>query len=209
MTGPVLRIAHRAGNDPLLMPAALGLGADLLEADVFLRAGRLEVRHARSLGPVPWLWEPGRVVRDRRLLLAEVRDAAPAGAPLMLDLKGRQPALGRLVRAAMTDAPPYVVCTRHWPHLDGFADLPDVRRVTSVRTRGELALLDRRLAAHPSWGVSIHRDLLDARLTARLREQVEVVMTWPVDTVPVYERLVAHGVNGVISNDLAALPRPA
>ena len=41
----VLRVAHRAGNDLDRLVVALDGGADLVEADVHLRRGRLEVRH--------------------------------------------------------------------------------------------------------------------------------------------------------------------
>jgi glycerophosphoryl diester phosphodiesterase len=53
-----LRVAHRAANDPDALAAAAAAGADLAEGDVHLRRGRLEVRHAKSLGPLPWHWEP-------------------------------------------------------------------------------------------------------------------------------------------------------
>lgn len=202
----VLRVAHRAGNEPALIAPALADGADLVELDVHLREGRLEVRHASPLGRTGWLLEALRPVRDPRLLLSHVREALPPGTPVMLDLKGTDEALGPGVREAMAGSDGYVVCTRHWPLLDGFADVPGVRRVTSVGTRGELARLPAQLAQVPGWGVSIHRDLLDPVLAPQLRSRVEVVMTWPVDTPAVYRRLVAYGVNGVISNDLRALP---
>lgn len=203
----VLHIAHRAGNDLALLAPALALGADLLEADVHLRRGRLEVRHGKSLGPVPWLWEPWYLLRDVPLHLHELRAATPPGATVMLDLKGWQPWLGRLVREAMAGAPPYVVCSRRWTVLEPFADDRHVRVVHSVRTQAELKRLEARLAEHRTWGVSIHRELLTADRVAWLREHAEVVMTWPVDATDVYDDVVALGVNAVISNDLAVLAR--
>ena len=44
-------VAHRAGNDPSALRAALAAGADLVEADVYAFRRRIEVRHARTLGP--------------------------------------------------------------------------------------------------------------------------------------------------------------
>lgn len=201
----VLHVAHRAGNELSLLAPAVALGADLIEADVQLRRTRLEVRHARSLGPVPWLWEPFYVVRDLRLQLADLRAATPSGVTLMLDLKGRQPSLGRLVRDAMTGAGPYVVCSRQWGLLTAFAGLPDVRVVHSARTRAELRRLDLHLRTATTWGVSVHRDLLTRARVDRLRTQADVVMTWPIDTPQAYDEVVGLGANGIISNDLAAL----
>lgn len=201
----VLHVAHRAGNDVELLAPALALGADLIELDVHLRRGRLEVRHAKSLGLLPWLWEPWHLVSDRRLLLTELCAELPSEGTLMLDLKGWQPWLGRLVRDAMTGSGPYVVCSRHWQMLDAFVDVPAVRVVHSIRTRAELARLDKRLASSPTWGLSVHRELLTPTRVAWLRERAEVVMTWPVDTRATYDDVVSLGVNGIICNDLSVL----
>ena len=203
----VLHIAHRAGNLLDAVAPAVALGADLVELDVHLRRGRLEVRHAKSLGPVPWLWEPWYLVREQRLLLHAVRRALPAGVVPMLDLKGWQPWLGRLVREAMEGAPEYVVCSRNWLMLDAFRDRAGVRVVHSVRTASELARLEARLAQRTTWGVSVHRELLTRQRVSWLRQRAEVVMTWPVDTVETYDAVVALGANGVISNDLSVLLR--
>lgn len=88
-------IAHRAGNDPAAARAALLAGADAVEADVYVFRGRIEVRHARTLGP--W-WSrrfevDGRRPRliaasEPRLVLQEIVDAAGPDAPVMLDIKG-------------------------------------------------------------------------------------------------------------------------
>ena len=56
MTPSGVVIAHRAGNS-LERLAGAGAVADVVEADVHLFRGRLEVRHAKTLGPFPRLWE--------------------------------------------------------------------------------------------------------------------------------------------------------
>lgn len=204
----VLHVAHRAGNDLGLLAAATQGGADLVEADVHLRRGRLEVRHAKSLGPLPLLWEPWYLVRPNGLLLEQLAAALPGSAPVMLDLKGWQPWLGRRVRDAMArTAPglPYTVCTRHWRMLDAFDGLDHVRVVHSARTPGELARLDARLARHPTWGACLHRDLLTVERVQRLRRRAEVVLSWPIDGTT-YEEVVRLGVGAVITDELAGLP---
>ena len=50
-------IAHRAGNDLDRLRRAQQLGIAVIEADLHLYAGRIEVRHLKTLGPVPVLWD--------------------------------------------------------------------------------------------------------------------------------------------------------
>ena len=207
MTRPLLHVAHRAGNAVERLSAALEDDADLVEADVHLYRGRLEIRHTKTMGPLPWLWDRWYVVSARlpRLSLAELAAALPAERKLMLDLKGWHPWLGRRVAAAMAaGAPgvPYVVCSRHWRMLDAFDGLDHVDVVHSARSRSELARLPRRLAGRRSWGVAVHRELLPRMDVPALLRKVEALLTWPVNTVEVLDEVASFGVTGVISDDL-------
>ena len=207
MTPPILHVAHRAGNALDVLATALAAGADLAEADVHLYRGRLEIRHTKTMGPLPWLWDRWYVVSARlpRLSLAKLVAALPADAMLMLDLKGWQPWLGRRVAAAMEAAAPgvpYVVCSRHWRMLDAFDQLSNVDVVHSVRSRAELARLPKRLSAHRSWGVAVHRELLPRMDVPALLRSVDVLMTWPINSVDALEDVVRYGVNAIISDDL-------
>jgi glycerophosphoryl diester phosphodiesterase len=211
MTAAVLHVAHRAGNE--LQRLGDAAGSDLVEADVHLYRGRLEVRHTKTMGPLPWLWDRWYVVSAHapRLSLAELVKAAPDGPRLMLDLKGWQPWLGRRVATAMAGLAPgrrYVVCSRHWRMLDAFDGLDHVDVVHSVRSRAELARLRHRLAGGRSWGVAVHRELLPRIDVPDLLRTVEVLLTWPVNTTEILEQVLAAGATGVISDDLkpAALP---
>jgi glycerophosphoryl diester phosphodiesterase len=205
----LLRVAHRAANDAAALVAAAAAGADLAEGDVHLRRGRLEVRHAKSLGPLPWHWEPWYLVRPTAIVLA---DLAPhlAGRPtVLLDLKGWQPWLGTRVRdemAALAPGLPYAVCSRHWRMLDAFHGVDGVRVLHSVRTRRALRRLPARLRRAPTWGVVLHADLLTATTVARLQERADVVLTWPVPTPDAWRRAAACGVDGAVADDLAVLP---
>lgn len=86
----VLAVAHRAANALPDLHAAVELGADVLEADVHHWRGRLEIRHAKALGPLPWHYDAGALtpISASQLLLQELLDALHQSSTLMLDLKG-------------------------------------------------------------------------------------------------------------------------
>lgn len=210
----LLAVAHRAGNSLAGLHEANLLGADVIECDVHAHRGRLEVRHLKTAGPLPFLWDRWVLVPASapRLGLDELLAADRRGARFMLDLKGRREATGRAVADLLHEhAPgrPVLVCGRYWPAVEHVADArPYVAPVLSARTRAELAALRRRVAdeERPApYGVSLHATLLDARLVARLRRRVEVVMTWPVNDRRTLDRVLDLGANGVISDEPAVL----
>jgi glycerophosphoryl diester phosphodiesterase len=126
--GRPLAIAHRAGNELDTLQEAEDLGADLIEIDVWDYRGRLEVRHAKTLGPVI-LWDraprdlpfarrlgPLSVLTDHwhvriarshsRQTVSDIYGAAQPGTHFMLDLKGRSPRLAERLVAAVRQARP-------------------------------------------------------------------------------------------------------
>jgi glycerophosphoryl diester phosphodiesterase len=204
----LLAIAHRAGNSLAGLHAANLLGADVIECDVHAHQGRLEVRHLKTAGPLPFLWDRWELASAStpRLGLQELLDADRRGTTFMLDLKGRRASTGRAVAELLHDRAPerdVLACGRFWPNVDAVARLGFVRPVLSARNRAELAALRRRLRAGPvaPYGVSVHASLLDEPVVAMLRDHVEVVMTWPVDDFPTLDRVVGLGANGVITNE--------
>jgi glycerophosphoryl diester phosphodiesterase len=218
MMGAMLTIAHRAGNGLATLCAALAAGVDLVEADVHEYRRRLEIRHRKWLGPT-MLWDRGELVRRRAvdvpLLPAVLAAAGPEHAGrLMLDLKGVHPGLAPAVaaelRAAVPGAP-VVICTQHWWMLRAFAPDPHVRLVLSAGSRRGLARLRARLArsapraAAQGFGVSVRRDLLTPPAVAALRDAVEHVLTWPVDTDDDLADARRLGVTGVIGKNLPLL----
>ena len=203
----VLAIAHRAGNSLAGLHAANTLGADVIECDVHEHRGQLEVRHLKSAGPLPFLWDRWELASASapRLGLAELLEANEHGATFMLDLKGRRASTGRAVIQSLREGGyrhPILVCSRHWPLVDAFAEMPLVRRVLSARNRGELTRLRRRLARSGRvHGVSVHRSLLSPDVVAELNRHVDVVMTWPVNDLATLEHMLALGVTGIISDE--------
>jgi glycerophosphoryl diester phosphodiesterase len=208
--GPLLAVAHRAGNNLADLRTALDAGVDLVEADVRLFGDALEVRHLRSLGQ-HLLWDTWQLTRRRSTILPDLRDVLGvlAGDPrVMLDLKGTNRALGPAVAAMLREVAPGVpvtVCTKDWPVLDAFAGDPHVRKVLSVSNRAALQRLRARLRREPAFGVSIRLQLLTEPVVAELREGAEHVLAWPIDTAPDLEHARRLGVTGVISRDLGLL----
>jgi glycerophosphoryl diester phosphodiesterase len=208
----VLAVAHRAGNSLPGLAAANELGVDVIECDVHGRRGRLEVRHLKTAGPLPFLWDRWELSRASapRLGLGELLAADRHGTTFMLDLKGRDRWTSRAVAGLLHEvghSRPLMTCGRWWPAVDALAsDLNFVRPVLSARTRGELLRLRRRLATGPApFGVSVHASLLDAEVVTELHKAVERVMTWPVNDAYVLTKVLNYGVSGVISDEAAVL----
>jgi glycerophosphoryl diester phosphodiesterase len=206
-----LLIAHRAGNDPVQLRAAEAAGADVIEADLHLRRGRLELRHLKTAGPLPVYWDrwalapPWRRFDSVESLLA----GAEPQTVLMLDLKGNDQAAARMLAAALTRAgqnAPVFVSARAWGLLDEI-DPALARRIGSAARPRQLDALIAHAAARPLDGASLHLRLLEggrARLDG-LREHAPMLMTWPVNRRDEADRATACGVTGLISDDLALL----
>jgi glycerophosphoryl diester phosphodiesterase len=203
----VLAIAHRAGNSLSGLHEANALGVDVIECDVHHHHGRLEVRHLKTAGPLPFLWDRWELASASapRLGLRELLEADRHGTTFMLDLKGRSGSTATAVVRLLHEVAahrPVVACGRHWRSVDAVSALPYVQSVLSARNRVELARLRQRIEDGPRvHGVSVHRSLLDEELIDRLRSRVAVVMTWPVDDLATLDAVLDLGANGVISNE--------
>jgi glycerophosphoryl diester phosphodiesterase len=204
-------VAHRAGNRLSDLHAAERLKPTLVEADVRLYRGRLEVRHLKTAGPIPILWDRRKLQASwrRRLQLHELLAAAAAETELVLDLKGPRKRLAEDVRRALE---PYLgerrftVCARWWRLLEPFAGTP-VRRVHSVGNARQLRAALRRFGGQRLEGISIHERLADRETVSSLREIADFVMAWPVNEPERARALLRLGVLGLITDDAAALIR--
>jgi glycerophosphoryl diester phosphodiesterase len=204
-------VAHRAGNRLADLKSAEELGAGLVEADIRLYHGRLEVRHLKTVGPLPILWDRWHVAAPwrPRLGLRDLLAATAAETELLLDLKGPRMRLGERVLDAIR---PYLgvrrftVCARRWRLLEPFDGVP-VRRVHSVGTARQLRRLLNRFAGMRLEGISIHENLLDRESLSSLRAIADVIMTWPVNRPDRAGELVRLGIDGLITDDVAGLAR--
>jgi uncharacterized membrane protein YbhN (UPF0104 family) len=184
----------------------------MIEADVHLRAGRVEVRHLKTAGPLPVLWDRWELASARAPRLLIDRLLAAAGrTELMLDLKGRDPRLAVAVADAIRRQLrgwPVTVCSRSWPLLDAMPGVPGLRRIHSVGSRAQLAALGARMQRGRVGGVSIHRRLLAPAVVARLRAGAEVVMTWPVATLDEALALASWALTGSSPSASSSSRRP-
>jgi glycerophosphoryl diester phosphodiesterase len=204
-------VAHRAGNGLSDLRAAQRLRSTLVEADVRLYRGRLEVRHLKTAGPIPVLWDRWELRSPwrPRLALRDLLAATAEDTELVLDLKGPRKQLAELV---LRELPPYLdtrrftVCARWWRLLEPFEATP-VRRIHSVGNARQLRQMLRRFASQRLEGVSIHERLADSETMASLREIADVIMAWPVNEPERARTLLRLGVAGLITDRAAELSR--
>ena len=204
-------VAHRAGNRLSDLHAAERLRPTLVEADVRLYRGRLEVRHLKTAGPIPILWDRWKLEASWRpqLRLEELLAATAPETELMLDLKGPRK---RLAEAVLRELEPHLtewrftVCARWWRVLEPFAGTP-VRCVYSIGTARQLRSVLRRFANQKLAGVSIHERFADRETVSALSEIADVVLAWPVNESARARSLLRLGVAGLITDDAAALMR--
>jgi len=209
--GPLL-VAHRAGNDLHALRAAEQAGVDLVEADVWWWRGRLEVRHSKTMGPIPLLWDRWMLAPGwtRRLTLEALVRATQPGTELMLDLKGSASELPGLVLDAMArDAPgrAYTVSSQWWDQLQPFEGVEQARAVYSIGNERMREAIEVRLGGRVADGIAIHERMLTAARVERLRELASTLFSWPINDRRRFDELVGWGVNGIISDRYASLLR--
>jgi glycerophosphoryl diester phosphodiesterase len=202
-------VAHRAGNCLDRLRDAERIGVALIEADVRLYRGRPEIRHLKTVGPLPLYWDRWELASPfrRSLVLSQLLGSTAGATELMLDLKGANARLAEIVRRELEAHLPgrrFAVCARSWDLLDAFDGLP-VRRFASVGNRRQLRALRDRFAETPLDGVSIHERLLDTRVLAELRSVAGLVLTWPVNVPARARELLRLGVDGLISDDAGVI----
>lgn len=209
-----LVIAHRGGNSVAGALHAIELGADMVETDIWAHRGRLELRHVKTMGPIPLLWDrwelhPGW---GHRLVLEEVMSATPETYPLFLDLKGHDLSLAPRIVKAIGDAQPrrpIVLCGRHWPQMAMVESDPDVWVFYSAGTPEELTGVWPWLArqAHP--GISISYHLLSPKVIEELKAARATIIAWTVNDPAIARDLHTLGVDGFTTDNLEMLHRIA
>lgn len=205
-------IAHRFGNSLERLRKAIAEGASYVELDVWCTRGRLEVRHEKTLGPLPIEWDRWHVRRRRRnpLLLSEVLGALPPGIGVMLDLKGSDRRLSALVLDALRrhgDANPVMVSARLWDHLGSLREHPELILFHSVGTKGQLRRVRALLGAREADAICVHYRLLDGATVRELKQHVDKLAAWPINSTDRLDRAMRWGVDAVITDSLDVVRR--
>ncbi len=229
---PPVRIAHAFGNHRDTLRQALATDVDMIEVDVWFRAGRIEVRHERRLGRVPLLLDRRRrgvptgawsLPLPRRgyvrldlnpFRLAELLEETTGQKRLLVDVKSTDPTTATAFAAELVrefqnaEAEEWVaVCGQYWPVLDR---LREAGRSIEVRYSMQADEQWQRYVemARQDDGarrVCIWHRMLNEERAAFLRENEVDAYCWTVDDRREAQRLVELGVDGVISNDLGLL----
>jgi len=228
-----LRIAHAFGNRRHLIEEALAAHVDLIEADIWYRAGDIWVRHERRLRCLPLLYDrkppgmssfgpwsltvwPNHYIRldIKPLPLRELLDSTRGRRRLLLDLKDEHPRdrarefAGMLARVLRdTGRAESVIICGQTDVLDSVREVaPDLDVRYSIERQRQWEAFLRRLDADPAIrGVCLDHEFLTEPIARLLEERGLEVFCWTVDDLEEARRLVARGVAGIISNDLALL----
>ena len=199
-------IAHRGGNHLPRLERCRSIGVDLAELDVWLHRDRLEVRHLKTMGPIPLLWDRWRLAPGwtPRLQFGEVLEAVGRDLRLMIDLKSKSFALSdALVTALARELPgaPYAITARNWPLLAPFAQIQEATLIPSAAYPSELTEL-LPLLGERYQTLSLHRGLVTAELMGELRGRGVATYVWPINTEEALSEVLSAGVSGINTDNL-------
>lgn len=207
-----ITVAHRAANDHDAYLRAVSAGVDYAEGDVWLYRGRVEVRHLKTAGPLPVLWDRWRLrpLWWPRPLLSDVLSREPRGCHLLLDLKGKDPSLpeavATLIQAAGAEGR-VALASQGWRHLDALRERLSCPAFYSIGGRRQLARFwkEGRQSERPR--VAVDRRFLDEATASLLRSQASVLIAWAVNSDSEARQVLFWGFDGVISDDIDLLRR--
>jgi len=187
-----------------MVQAALDAGVDMVEVDVHLFWSRLEVRHAKSVGPLPLLFDRGEPWRWKPVypeLHEVVSTIGPTGV-LHIDLKGWRPLLAKRVATVAAGQDRYVVSARCWWLLRPFTSMDHVQTMHSIGSPWQLRWFHRRYRDRAVDAVGVNASMADAATVTALRERARTVYSWNVTSVEQALALHAIGVDVVIVDSL-------
>ena len=210
----ITRVLHAAGNYRDLHPLAQHPAVDAIEADIWVRSGRLVAHHERPLGAVPLLLHAHglRFARATPVRLDELLRAVEGCATLNLDLRSwfgdPAPDVARALLPLPDHSQLSVTC-ESWRVAERLrAWLPDLAVAYSLRSERQLrryvsGCMDGSIAETP---VAVRHTLLhSASEVQSLRGRAGRVAVWTVDDIDRAIELLGWGVDEIVSNHLQVL----
>jgi hypothetical protein len=198
----VFGVAHNSGDRVSTTRKALEHGADVIEIDVVSIESRLYAAHA---SPPIFI----RAAIYQGPTLATAWEAASDADVIKLDLKESSPAYLDAVVEFLNARQGHevIVSTRDRVSLTVLAaGAPQAYRFLSIGSLEHFGALQRDpLLAQLIDGVTIRAALLDETTAAWLHEQGLLIIAWTVDDLARVNELVALGVHGITTNNLAIL----
>lgn len=197
----VIGVAHNAGDNRETTLLAIEHHADVVEIDVVSSSTTLYAGHS----PPPEFAPPGSSTTS----LATAWRNASEGPAVLLDLKESSRIFLVRVASFLNSRPSsdVIVVSRSRSALE-FLDeqLPEATLMLSVATSGALAnvIEDAELASLID-GVSAASGTLNSETIAELKERDLLVFAWVVNRIGRVNELVAGGVDGIITDNLALL----
>lgn len=193
--------AHRAGNNRDALMRAIEAGADLIETDIWLHNGRLELRHKKTLGPIPILWEKWSIAPGwtPRYLLRDLLRDVPDEVIIFLDFKGEEMGLGRAVLQELQQfAPDRIVatCGRNYPQLQVIDDAPNIITFYSVGEEEEWPVAQELIAVSTTPALSLLGSLATQDKLDWITSIGGTVVCWGIESIEQMERLRTMGVDG-------------
>jgi len=176
---------------------------DMIELDVHVLRGQVEVRHAKVLHPTRRLWERWHLLPrgSAGVPIAEVLAALPADLPLMIDLKCFSRSGARNVLAHLPTQTRAVVSTRNWWVLKPFRGRPRTRLLYSCGSQWQLWWVLHRSRFRKNLGVCVREDLLTPTVIADLQQKTRLIYSWGASTNERCRELELAGITGVILDD--------
>lgn len=197
----VVGVAHNAGDNANTTNLALEHKADVIEIDIVSSTTTLYAGHS----PPPQFAPPA----TRVISLTTAWRNADQGPAIMLDLK--ETSRSFLVRVASfvqsRPSPDVIIVSRSVSALE-FLDeeVPEATLMVSIASRDSLRRVMEDDRLHDAIdGVSVASGLLDQGVIEELKARDLAVFAWVVNRIPRVNELVAAGVDGIVTDNLALL----
>ena len=228
-----VRIAHAYGNTLDALERALAADNDMIETDIWYRAGEIFVRHERRLGPLPLLGDrrmaghalgPMSLRLGRRYFLRpdvkpfrldDLLDAIGGRRRLLLDVKGiytgrEAYAFAGTLAAKLRERhaiEQIAVCGQTYEPLHCLREaVPEIEvRYSIERPHQWRTFLLLVDGDALVRRICIEHRFIDEQKARYVEERGIDLYCWTVDDPAEARRLVQQGADGVISNDLALL----